>query len=271
MDTTDKIIQTNYGYRKNLIANQKNPRYLYEEHQVDNNKQSNFRNNLTDHRSFVVIQGEIILEFLQENGDRTSQSYGKLEGWHALPGSIYRIRNESNQPSVLIEGGSISGEDTDIDCQNALITNHPPTSCKDISPYKVEKPWGEEIWFTHNIREDLPYALKKIGMNAGNQSSLQSHEVKMETNYVIEGEATVLSGIIAPEDLNAVIELETLKSKKYQHGLGWSSEHRELHRVIAKSNYISIEISTPELDDVIRWQDDTNRGSGRIESEHSLK
>lgn len=268
MDTTDKIIQTNYGYRKNLIANQKNPRYLYEEHRVETNKQSDFKKNLTDHRSFVVLQGEIILEFLLENGDHTLHSYGKLEGWHALPGSIYRFRNESNQPSLLIEGGSISGEDIEIDTKEALITNHPPAYCKDISPYKVEKPWGGEIWFTQNISENLPYALKKIWMNAGHQSSLQSHEVKMETNYVIEGEATVLSGIIAPKDLNAVIELETLKSNKYQHGKGWSSEHRELHRVIAKSNYISIEISTPELDDVIRWQDDTNRGHGRVESEH---
>ena len=108
-------------------------------------------------------------------------------------------------------------------------------------------------------------------MNSGNQSSLQSHEVKMETNYVIEGEATVLYGVIAPENLNSVIELETLKIKAYQPGRGWSSEHRELHRVIAKSDYISIEISTPELDDVIRWQDDNNRGNGRIDSEHGVK
>jgi hypothetical protein len=59
--------------------------------------------------------------------------------------------------------------------------------------------------------------------------------------------------------------------KAYQSGRGWSSEHRELHRVIANSNYISIEISTPELDDVIRWEDDNDRGNGRIDSEHGVK
>lgn len=41
-----------------------------------------------------------------------------------------------------------------------------------------------------------------------------------------------------------------------------------LHRVIAESDYTSVEVSTPELDDVIRWADDTNRGNGRIEVEH---
>ena len=38
-------------------------------------------------------------------------------------------------------------------------------------------------------------------------------------------------------------------------------------RVIARSTYIAIEISTPELDDVIRWEDDNIRKSGKIGSE----
>ena len=52
-------------------------------------------------------------------------------------------------------------------------------------------------------------------------------------------------------------------------GSGWSSPPGELHRVIARRDYTAIEVSTPELDDVIRWQDDTGRGHGRIESEHA--
>ena len=105
-------------------------------------------------------------------------------------------------------------------------------------------------------------------MKAGNFSSLQSHEVKLETNYVIDGEATVLGGVKAPADINATIDLNTLSSKNYPVGTGWSVDHRELHRVIANSNYVAIEVSTPELDDVIRWQDKTNRSHGRIEAEH---
>ena len=39
--------------------------------------------------------------------------------------------------------------------------------------------------------------------------------------------------------------------------------------IIASEDYTAIEVSTPELDDVIRWQDDTDRGSGRLDHEHN--
>ena len=41
------------------------------------------------------------------------------------------------------------------------------------------------------------------------------------------------------------------------------------HRVVALTNLILQEVSTPEVDDVIRVEDDTNRPDGRIESEHN--
>ena len=40
------------------------------------------------------------------------------------------------------------------------------------------------------------------------------------------------------------------------------------HRVIAITDIILQEVSTPEVDDVIRIEDDTNRGDGRLEHEH---
>jgi mannose-6-phosphate isomerase-like protein (cupin superfamily) len=138
----------------------------------------------------------------------------------------------------------------------------------DLSDYTVNKPWGCEIWYTRNI-PDVPYALKRIQMTAGHRSSLQSHRHKMETNYVIEGEATVLSGATAPEDLSAVIDVGELRTTLHRPRSGWTSPPGELHRVIAQTDYTSIEVSTPELDDVIRWQDDTDRGQGRIDSEHA--
>ena len=55
----------------------------------------------------------------------------------------------------------------------------------DISSYRVDKPWGHELWLELNEH----YAYKLIHMKAGFQSSLQWHEKKVETNYVIEGEA----------------------------------------------------------------------------------
>ncbi len=40
------------------------------------------------------------------------------------------------------------------------------------------------------------------------------------------------------------------------------------HRVIAKTTYTAVEVSTPHLDDVIRFKDDANRESGKIDDEH---
>jgi mannose-6-phosphate isomerase len=41
-----------------------------------------------------------------------------------------------------------------------------------------------------------------------------------------------------------------------------------VHRVEAITDLILVEVSTPELDDVVRIEDDMGRGSGRIEAEH---
>ena len=57
-----------------------------------------------------------------------------------------------------------------------------------VSNYKVDKPWGYEQWLEINEF----YAYKLIFMKAGSQSSLQMHEFKYETNFVISGEAKVL-------------------------------------------------------------------------------
>ena len=124
----------------------------------------------------------------------------------------------------------------------------------DISSYRVEKPWGYEIWLELNEH----YAYKLIHMNAGNKSSLQSHEKKVETNYVIEGEAEVLL-----ENLNGEME-----SRIYKAGQGWCVPLKTKHRVIARTDYTALECSTAHLNDCIRFEDDTGRKSGVISGEH---
>jgi oxalate decarboxylase/phosphoglucose isomerase-like protein (cupin superfamily) len=95
-------------------------------------------------------------------------------------------------------------------------------------------------------------------MKAGNQSSLQWHEKKVETNYVIEGEAEVL---LEKED-------GTMESRVYKPGQGWCVPLKTKHRVIAKTDYTALECSTAHLNDCIRFEDDSDRGSGKIETEH---
>jgi len=124
-----------------------------------------------------------------------------------------------------------------------------------LSQYTVDKPWGYEKWMELNEF----YAYKVIHMKAGNRSSLQWHEKKIEANYVIDGEAEVLL-----ENDAGVLESFTFKA-----GDGWVVPVKRKHRVIAITDYTAVEVSTPHLDDVVRFQDDSNRNSGKIDSEHS--
>tara|TARA_A100001035_G_scaffold94624_1_gene74287 strand:- start:130 stop:588 length:459 start_codon:yes stop_codon:yes gene_type:complete len=123
-----------------------------------------------------------------------------------------------------------------------------------VSNYKVDKPWGYEQWLEINEF----YAYKLIFMKAGSQSSLQMHEFKYETNFVISGEAKVLL-----ENDNGDLEEFTFGPSQ-----GWSVPLKRKHRVIAITDYTSLEVSTPHLDDVIRFADDTNRPSGKLKKEH---
>ncbi len=243
------------AHRKNLSPGV--DRYIFVEHTIDG--ATAYRSHRRDYRSLLVLRGTVALQHAR--GGRT---YGPGEGWHAPPGAVYRIAPIGAEPAVLIEAGSARGDTAEASPWQATSFTY-----ADLSGYTVDKPWGYEVWYTRNITE-LGYALKRIHMTAGHQSSLQSHRHKAETNYVIEGEATVLSGLVAPEDITEAIELARLKTSVHRPGTGWSSPPGELHRVIARRDYTAIEVSTPELDDVIRWQDDTGRGHGRIESEHGV-
>lgn len=123
-----------------------------------------------------------------------------------------------------------------------------------IGAYRVDKPWGYELWLEINEF----YVVKLIYMRQGERSSLQLHQYKYETNFVIQGEAKVLL-----ED-----EGGEFKSRVYRPHDGWSVPIGRKHRVIAQTSYCALEVSTPHLDDVVRYDDDHGRQSGKIDSEH---
>ena len=112
----------------------------------------------------------------------------------------------------------------------------------------VNKPWGYEKWI-HQGR----YVFKEIFMKKDTRSSLQYHKQKEETNYIVKGMGLLsLDGVAY--HLSPGTTFHVLPNK--------------IHRVRAVTDLLMIEASTPEVDDVIRLQDDTNRPDGRIESEH---
>ncbi|MFF1615717.1 hypothetical protein ACFVYA_49005 [Amycolatopsis sp. NPDC058278] len=221
-------------------------RYFFTEHRLGPGDQL-FSAATGGFRTFLVVGGSVNMD---------GRSFVRLQGWHVAPDGECVVRNNESEAARVLEAGAYGGT-------QAAATQ----ATREISGYTVSKPWGEETWYTHNLAEPR-YALKRIHMRAGNQSSLQSHVHKVETNYVIEGRATVLGGSPAPPNPGAAIDLSTLGITRYIAGTGWTSPATILHRVIAEEEYTAIEVSTPELDDVIRWADDTGRCHGRIASEH---
>ena len=141
------------------------------------------------------------------------------------------------------------------------------------TPKKVVKPWGHEIWISWFKNH---HVLKKIFMMTGNKCSLQFHREKSETNLIVEGKARVMKGIIIEENLDEKRSLEKFNSieninefiSDMSPGNYWSNVPNEIHRVFSINDYTAYEASTPELDDVVRIVDDSNRSSGLLLSEH---
>ena len=118
----------------------------------------------------------------------------------------------------------------------------------------IFKPWGKEVWLELNDK----YCYKRIYINAGTKTSYQYHEQKLETNFIIEGTAEVWL-----ENDEGIIEKKIMKAGEY-----FTVEPPKKHRVIAITDIILQEVSTPEVDDVIRISDDSGRGDGKINHEH---
>lgn len=110
---------------------------------------------------------------------------------------------------------------------------------------KVEKPWGyEEIW-----AETDKYVGKRLIILPSSRLSLQYHEKKEETIYVVSG----LLRIWKSE--------EESDFKDYLPGSTYHVKPGEVHRFGSPKGIktVLIEVSTPELEDVVRLADDYKR------------
>lgn len=118
----------------------------------------------------------------------------------------------------------------------------------------VTKPWGKEEWIEINEK----YCYKRIYITEGYKTSFQYHNIKLETNYIISGSAEIWL-----ENDEGVVEKKIMNEGDYFTVLPLRK-----HRVIAITNLIMQEVSTPEVDDVIRIEDDNKRENGKIDGEH---
>jgi mannose-6-phosphate isomerase len=114
------------------------------------------------------------------------------------------------------------------------------------------KPWGREIWFAHTDK----YAGKILEVKKGHRYSLQYHETKEETQYVVEGKVKFTFGT----------DKENLQDKILEAGDKIDVKPYTIHRLEALEDTVVFEVSSPELDDVIKIDDDYGRsGKGNNE------
>jgi len=112
-------------------------------------------------------------------------------------------------------------------------------------PQRTEKPWGFELLFAQTPN----YAGKLIFIRKGHRLSLQYHEKKDETMYLYQGK--ILLEIEGSDGQMLPITLEPGQSIR-------TPPHTR-HRLKAIEDTTIFEVSTPELDDVVRLEDDYGR------------
>lgn len=110
-------------------------------------------------------------------------------------------------------------------------------------PKRVEKPWGYEVWWARTER----YVGKLLHVKKGESLSLQYHNVKDET-------ILIQSGRLLFETRPAGAEGELLKVEMVP-GDVFHITPGTLHRMTGLEDTDIVEVSTPELDDVVRLED----------------
>ncbi|MEK7382031.1 MAG: cupin domain-containing protein [Elusimicrobiota bacterium] len=105
----------------------------------------------------------------------------------------------------------------------------------------VKKPWGRERIFAHTRK----YAGKLLIIEKGRRLSLQYHRRKHESLFVLRGKLTLRLG---------------RSTRRVGPGEAFDIPPKTVHRFAARHGRVTLlEVSTPELDDVVRLSDDYGR------------
>ena len=100
----------------------------------------------------------------------------------------------------------------------------------------VEKPWGRELWWA----QTPAYVAKILEVKGGESLSLQYHREKLESMYFAAGSGNLVLG-------EKIINIKP--------GLSVTIEPGTIHRIIAHTDITVFEVSTPQVEDVVRVQD----------------
>jgi mannose-6-phosphate isomerase len=110
---------------------------------------------------------------------------------------------------------------------------------------RTDKPWGYEELLEQN---DV-YVVKRLFMKAGHSCSLQYHNKKHETIYVLSGKLKITSGPSRDE----------LSDRVYSAGEYVPLKPGIVHRMTGETDALYLESSTSDLDDLVRIQDNYGR------------
>lgn len=115
-------------------------------------------------------------------------------------------------------------------------------------PYvkRLEKPWGYEF---HWVPEGAPYMGKVLHISAGCQFSLQLHDSKQESWWLLSGDAL----LIWDNNKGELTETKMEMQKGYTLAIG------QRHRIRAITDCDVLEVSTPEQGTTWRLEDDYSR------------
>lgn len=111
------------------------------------------------------------------------------------------------------------------------------------TPIRVEKPWGHEVWWARTER----YVGKLLHIKKGGSLSLQYHRVKDETILLQAGRLLFETRPAGEEG-----ELKRIEMKP---GDTFHITPGTLHRMTGIEDCDIVEVSTTELDDVVRLED----------------
>jgi mannose-6-phosphate isomerase-like protein (cupin superfamily) len=116
------------------------------------------------------------------------------------------------------------------------------------APYvrRIEKPWGYEL---HWAPTDMPYMGKVLHINANCRLSMQVHDIKQETYFIIKGRGK----LIWENSDRELVETEL------QPGQGYTSRVGQRHRLCGITDCDIVEVSTPEQGTTWRLEDDYKR------------
>lgn len=106
----------------------------------------------------------------------------------------------------------------------------------------IQKPWGQELI----LAESEKYALKRILIRAGESTSLHYHQRRDETLVVESGEL-----LMRFNNPSVAIKLVPGNAIRIKPG--------QLHQLVAITDASILEVSTGQLDDVVRVSDPHGR------------